>query len=154
VNIAPRRAPFKSNPCAYPHFRPFNLPFIAVAFVFSPFCLEEVKNAGKREVLAVLGRRRGDITRLLATLLLLLLLLLLLVLRLQVLGLEPLQRPKHGEGNLLWVLEIVGWMRSVMIGQTGRGTEHSCLESTNNFLAPATASSSLSTRRPQQVLVS
>jgi len=88
------------KPNAHPHLSPLNLPLIAVAFIFPPFCLKKVKNAGKGKVLAVLRRWRGDIIGLLAALLLLLLLLLLLVvvLILQVLRLErPLQRPEHGE---------------------------------------------------------
>ena len=59
---------------AYPHFSAFNFPFVTVAFVSPPFCLEEVENRGKGEILATLGRRE-QIARLLELLLLLLLLL-------------------------------------------------------------------------------
>ena len=55
---------------AYPHLSAFNLPFVTVAFVSPPFCLEEVKNGGEGEVLATLWRRE-QIARLLQLLLLL-----------------------------------------------------------------------------------
>lgn len=42
---------------SYSHFRPFNLPFIAVAFVTSPFRLKKVQNTGKSIILAILHGR-------------------------------------------------------------------------------------------------
>ena len=64
---------------AYPHLSAFNFPFITVAFVSPPFCLEEVENRREGEVLATL-RRRKQIALLLQLLLLWLRLLLNLLL--------------------------------------------------------------------------
>ena len=80
---------------AYPHLGAFDFPFITVAFVSSPFCLEEVKNRREGEVLATLGRRK-QIARLLQLLLLLLWLLLnLLLLTLGLLLPRDLKRTEH-----------------------------------------------------------
>ena len=80
---------------AYPHLGAFDFPFITVAFVSSPFCLEEVKNRREGEVLATLGRRK-QIARLLQLLLLLLWLLLnLLLLTLGLLLPRYLKRTEH-----------------------------------------------------------
>ena len=81
----------------YPHFSAFNFPFVAVAFVSPPFCLEEMKNRREGEVLTTLGRRE-QIAGLLQLLLLLLWLRLLLNLLLLTLGLllpRDLQRTEH-----------------------------------------------------------
>lgn len=113
---------------AHPHFSPLDLPFITIAFIFPPFCLKKMKDARECKVLAVLRRWRWNIIRLLATLLLLLLLLL-VVLVLQVLRLErpTLQRPEHGESDLLVVrgMRVGVDLRSVT-GLSGCGNEH-CL---------------------------
>jgi hypothetical protein len=70
-----------------PHFSTFDLPFVSVAFVASPFGLEIVKDAGKRVVLAIQWRWRWDSCAWLALLERLGLLLLLLALLLLVIGL-------------------------------------------------------------------
>jgi len=67
---------------ADPHFGTFYLPFVSVAFVSPPFCLEVVENTGERVVLAVLGWRRRNSGLALLVGLELLLLPLLLVIRL------------------------------------------------------------------------
>jgi len=81
---------------AYPHLSAFDFPFITVAFVSPPFCLEEMENRREGEVLATLGRRK-QIARLLQLLLLLLLWLLLnlLLLTLGLLLPRDLKRTEH-----------------------------------------------------------
>ena len=74
-----------------PHLCTFNLPFISVAFVASPFCLQVMKYGRKSEILSVLGRWRRNLTLLGLLVLLLGLLLLLLVLLLMIVGLESAQ---------------------------------------------------------------
>lgn len=54
----------------YPHLSAFNFPFVSVALVSPPFCLEEVENRREGEVLATLGGRE-QISGLLQLLLLL-----------------------------------------------------------------------------------
>jgi hypothetical protein len=85
----------------HPHLCPLDLPFVSVTFVSSPFCLEEMKDAGEGKVLAVLRRRWRNIRILRTRLLLwwLLWLLVAVVLLLLGVGLEALQRTQHGELN-------------------------------------------------------
>jgi hypothetical protein len=63
-----------------PHLGALDFPLIPVAFIFAPFSLEIVENAGKIPVLATLEGRRRDLVLLLLLLLLLLRVLLLAVL--------------------------------------------------------------------------
>lgn len=78
----------------HPHFRSLDLPFVSVALIPSPFGLQKVENAGKREVLAILGwwRRWPALLALQMLLALLLLLILLLLARI----LQDLERAQHG----------------------------------------------------------
>jgi hypothetical protein len=61
-----------------PHLGALDFPLIPVAFIFAPFSLEIMENAGKIPVLATLEGRRRDLVLLLLLLLLLLLRVLLL----------------------------------------------------------------------------
>lgn len=53
--VSVRRAHDVSQQRTHPHLSPLDLPLVSVSFIPPPFCLEEVKDAGEREVLAALG---------------------------------------------------------------------------------------------------